>query len=79
MCEFNSCFIIAGLEFLETEKRANILDILNNYFAPNEKNKMNSYLIFLFMNYNSDIFKSLSLKSYRQILEIENGKLNRKK
>ena len=75
LCEFNSCFIIAGLEFLETEKRANILDILNNYFAPNEKNKMNSYLIFLFMNYNSDIFKSLSLKSYRQILEIENGKL----
>ena len=69
LCEFNSCFIVAGLELLETEKKTTILDILNNYFQKG-KEKINSCLIFLYMTKNSDIYKSLEMKRYRQILEI---------
>ena len=32
LCEYNSCFIVAGLESLETEKKSTILDILNSFF-----------------------------------------------
>ena len=71
LCEFNSCFIIAGLESLETEKKTTILDILNNYFQQGRENKINSCLIFLYMSMSSDIYKSLEMKRYRQILEIK--------
>ena len=69
LCDFNSCFIVGGLELLETEKKTTILDILNNFFQKG-KEKINSCLIFLYMSKNSDIYKSLEMKRYRQILEI---------
>ena len=71
LCEFNSCFILAGLESLETEKKTTILNILNNYFQQGRENKINSCLIFLYMSMSSDIYKSLEMKRYRQILEIK--------
>ena len=44
LCEFNSCFILAGLESLETEKKTVILDLLNNLFLRGkEEVKMNSF------------------------------------
>ena len=70
LCEYNSCFIVAGLESLETEKKSTILDILNNFFQRENKQKK-SCLIFLYSNKNSDIYKSLEMKHYRQILEVK--------
>ena len=68
-CEYNSCFIVAGLELLEAEKKTTILDLLNENFQGGN-NKISSSLIFLYMNKNSDIYKSFETKRYRQILEI---------
>ena len=51
LCDYNSCFIVAGLELLETEKKTTILDILNNFFQRGNE-KINSCLIFLYMSKN---------------------------
>ena len=69
LCEFNSCFIIAGFESVETEKKSKILDILNNFF-PKGDEKIKSCLFFLFQSNNSDIYKSLERKTFRKILDI---------
>ena len=78
LCEFNSCFIVAGLELLETEKKTTILDILNNFFQRG-KEKINSCLIFLYNSKNSDIYKSLEMKRYRQILEVSEKQYEKEK
>ena len=86
LCEYNSCFIITGLESLETEKKSTILEFLNNcndnnYFPKEKeeekdkkKDKMKSCLIFLFSSKNSDIYKSFETKNYRQILDVNEAK-----
>ena len=72
LCEFNSCFILAGLENLETEKKSTIIELLNNFFLrEKEKENMKSCLILLFGSNDSDIYKSLEMKSYRQILDLK--------
>ena len=78
LCDYNSCFIVAGLELLETEKKTTILDILNNFFQRGNE-KINSCLIFLYMSKNSDIYKSLEMKRYRQILEVSEKQYNSQK
>ena len=72
LCKFNSCFIITGLESLETEKKATILEVLNNYFQIGNE-KIKSFLIFLYMSKNTDIYKSLEMKRYRNILQVKPG------
>ena len=73
LCEFNSCFIIAGLESLDAEKQSIILDLLNYFFQKGDKN-IKSFLILLFATNNSNIYKSLEMKNYRNILEITQEK-----
>ena len=78
LCEFKSCFIIAGLESLDTERKTTILDLLNYFFQQENKNA-NSYLVLLFANVNSDIYKSLEMKKYRNILELNKDKFKNEK
>ena len=78
LCEFKSCFIIAGLESLDTERKTTILDLLNYFFQQENKNA-NSYLVLLFANVNSDIYKSLEMKNYRNILELNKDKFKNEK
>ena len=77
-CDFKSCFIIAGLESLDAEKKATILNLLNNFFQQRDK-ITNSYLILLFANNNSDIYRSLENKMYRKILELTKSKFEKEK
>jgi len=69
-CEFNSCFIIGGLESLENEQKECIIELLNNNLFQKEEEKINSCLIMLFMNKSLDIYKILSKKKYIDILKI---------
>ena len=69
LCQFNSCFIIGGIELLEFEKKSKLLEILNNLYEDINK-KMTSCLIILYNNKSSDIFKSLNLLKYKQDLNI---------
>jgi hypothetical protein len=78
LCEFKSCFIIVGLESLDAEKKATILNLLNNFFQQRDK-ITNSYLILLFANNNSDIYRSLENKPYRKILELEKKEFEKQK
>jgi len=79
LCEFNSCFIIAGIELLEFDKKCKLLEILNLLLSK-DHNYMKSCLIFLNSSKNSDIYKSLESLKYRKILnlprQIENLKIN---
>jgi len=70
-CEFNSCFIIGGLESLENEQKECIIELLNNNFFQKEEEKMNSCLIMLFMNKSLDLYKNLSNKRNIDILKIK--------
>ena len=78
LCEFNSCFIIGGIELLEFDKKSKLLEILNLLLS--QDNKMKSCLIILYTSKNTDIYKSLDLLKYRKILnlpkQIENLKIN---
>ena len=68
LCDFNSCFIIGGIELLEFDKKSNLLNLLHNLFVE-EHEKMKSCLIFLYTNKTADIVKSLSLLKYKKILD----------
>ena len=68
LCEFNACFIIGGIESLEFDKKAKILELLNSLLSKHEK--MESCLIILYTNNNSDIYKSINLLKYGQNLQI---------
>ena len=75
LCEFNTCFILGGIEFLEYEKKAKILKLLNELDALLDKRdrtdkKMKSCFIILYTNKNSDIYKSLNLLKFKQDLDI---------
>ena len=69
-CEFNSCFIIGGLESLENEQKEYIIGLLNNDLFLKEEEKINSCLIILFMNKSLDIYKNLSNSKNIDILKI---------
>ena len=68
LCESNSCFILGGVELLEFDKKTILLELLNDLFVENHE-QMKSFLIILYTNNNSDIYKSLFLLKYKQILE----------
>ena len=79
LCEFNSCFIIGGIELLEFDKKSKLLEILNLLLSK-DPSKMSSCLIILYTSKNTDIYKSLDLLKYKKILNlpktIENLKIN---
>ena len=68
-CEFNSCFIIAGVEFLGYEQTLYMVDLFDTLFNKNEKIK--SCIIFLYTNNSSEICMNMELKSYKNILPID--------
>jgi len=69
LCEFNSCFIITGIELLEVDKKSKLLEILNLLLSK-DHNKMKSCLIILYTSKNTDIYKSLDSLKYRKILNL---------
>ena len=60
LCEYNSVFIIGGIEFLEFEQKIYLINLLNIFF-PKENEKIKSCLIFLYTNKSSDIYKNLEM------------------
>ena len=69
-CEYNSCFIIGGIEFLEFDKKRNLIELLNRLYINNYEN-MSSLLIILYTRSTTDIFKSLNSLKYKNILDIK--------
>ena len=67
--EFNSCFIIAGVEFLDYEKTIYMVNLFDSLFNKNEKFK--SCIILLYINNNSEFYMNMELKSYKSILPID--------
>jgi len=73
LCNFNSCFIIAGVELLEFDKKSTLLEILNelNQFFIDYELKQISCLIIAYTNSANDIVKSLESLKYKKILDIK--------
>ena len=71
LCEYNACFIMGGIESLESGKRAKILSLLNNLLVEKKKGKIESCLIILYTNNNTDIYKSLNSLKYVQNFETQ--------
>ena len=69
----NSCFIIAGIELLDNEQKECIINLLNNFF-PKGDEIIETCLIILYTTKSSDIYKSLEMKKYKKILEIDKKK-----
>ena len=70
LCEFNSCFIMAGIELLDTDQKEYVIDLLNKFF-PKGDEKINSCLILLYTSKSSDIYKSLDIQKYKKILNLK--------
>ena len=70
LCEFNACFMIAGIELLSLEQKATLLEILNTLFSENYE-KMNACLIILSTNKSTDIYKRLSLIKQKKLINID--------
>ena len=65
LCEYNSCFIIGGIESLKFNQKNYFIEILNQIL--NEvKGKMESCLIILSSVKSSDIYKSLDSIKYKK-------------
>ena len=72
LCEYNSLFIISGLESLNHEQKICIIELLNQFFSKGDE-KIKSCLIILYQIKNSDILKSLSSKKYITTLNLKSG------
>ena len=78
LCDFNSCFIVAGLESLGSERKETILKLLDNFYLKEKEQKnVKSCLIFLYKTKSSDIYKSLEMKKYRHILDINSSQFEK--
>ena len=73
LCEYNSCFIIGGIELLEFDKKSKLLELLNKLYVENYEN-MYSCLIILYTSRTTDIYKSLDSLKYKNILDIKKEK-----
>ena len=69
-CDYNSCFIFGGSELLNYDQKTLIIKLLDD-FLKRKNHKMKSCLIFIHTNPNSDIYKSLIMKGYRETLDIK--------
>ena len=58
LCEFNSCFIIGGIELLNFNQKNYFLELLNEILSD-KKEKINSCLIILSNDKNTDIYRRL--------------------
>ena len=69
-CEFNSCFIIGGIEYLKFNQKNFFIEILNqilNEVGKDDKElNMKSCLIILSSEKSSDIYKSLDSIKYKK-------------
>ena len=80
LCDFHSCFIIGGIELLEQRTKNYMVNLLN--IILNEiKGVMNSCLIFININENTDInafLKTIKCKKFEHNIkkEIENQLIN---
>ena len=70
LCPYNACFIMGGIEFLESDRRTKISELLNKLFVDKYE-KMKSCLIILYTNKNTDIYKSLDSLDHRKLLEVQ--------
>ena len=70
LCEYNSCFIIGGIELLEFDKKIKLLELLNRLYTDYYEN-ITSCLIILYTTRTSEIYKSLDSLKYRNILDIK--------
>ena len=78
LCQHNALFIVGGIENLEYEKKAKILELLN-HLLDYKKDKMESCLIILYTNNNSDLYKSLNSIKNRKDLEIKSSEYSKMK
>ena len=67
LCEYNSCFIVGGIELLNNIQKTYLIKILNSFFQKGDE-VINSCLIFLFTNINTDIYNNFDSQKYRKIL-----------
>ena len=70
LCEYNSCFIIGGMESLNNEQKIYIIELLNKFFSRGDE-KIKSCLIILYQNKKFDIFKILTSKKYIISLDLK--------
>jgi len=70
LCEYNSCFILGGIELLEFNKKIKFLELLNSLY-DDKYEIMYSCLIILYTNKTSDFVISLDSLKYRNILDIK--------
>jgi hypothetical protein len=77
-CEFNACFMIGGIELLNSQQKATLLKILNSIYLD-IYDTMKSCLIILYTNRSTDIYKSLDSLRHRKILNLTKMDLNNQK
>ena len=69
LCEFNVLFSIVQLEFLDTEKKEIIIELINKLYT-NKKDKLKSCLVFIYYNKQDDFIQELIKKPYHQNLSL---------
>ena len=77
-CQYNSCFIFGGLELLSYEQKMFIIKLLDQFFKKRNE-PVKSCLIFFFINADSDIYKILAMKAYKNTLNIDTKKFEYEK
>jgi hypothetical protein len=70
LCEFNSCFIVGGMELLNNDQKTYLIKLLNSFFQKGDE-VINSCLIFLYTTKNSDIYKNLDSQKFKKILNLK--------
>ena len=77
LCEYHSCFIIAGIELLPFEQKTTLQNLLNELYSNNIKGnekKMKSCLVIAYIDKEADIVKNIfRLKGRRSIQNIQNN------
>ena len=78
LCEYNSCFIMGGVELLEFDKKKRFLELLKKLYDDKHE-EMKSCLIILYTDKSVDIIKSLELLKNKKILNISNNDFDSQK
>ena len=82
LCKYNSCFMICGIELIEFSQKNYLIELLNEIITE-YGNQMESCLIIISLNKNTDIHKSIESIKYKKTFnqlflnEIENCFLTR--
>ena len=78
LCKFNACFIIGGVELLNSQQKSTLLEILKSIYV-NYYGRMDSCLIILYTSKNTDIFRSLDSMKHRKILTLGKKEIEKQK